>query len=375
MRLPGMVSRRWTLGTLVVGVLLVLVMWTIRPAPFVSWFGAAGLGNETPLTFLKAWADDHLAPPTLIGLLSLFPGGELVLVVGLMVTLLVLLILFRAEWRDQRTLLWSTKTIHPLRHLLGINVRTLLIVIAVMSLELGWEIVAWRNWRVREEYRAQAARNAGRESSARESMRRVETMLARRVVIERFGGTPAARAAESAYRRDELGREHAYYSALVAYHGERKRVYEAAAANISLQIPPAPSHPGDPPRHEIDLLLRQKQYASALARCTELIEQYPDLVEAHERQAWILSTCPDANVRDGKLAVASATRAAALTDWKNSFVLSTLAAAHAEAGDFASAVHWEEEVHKQYNALGDRASYDHERLALYKAGKPYHGRP
>jgi hypothetical protein len=56
-------------------------------------------------------------------------------------------------------------------------------------------------------------------------------------------------------------------------------------------------------------------------------------------------------------------------------VLSTLAAAHAEAGDFASAVHWEEEVHKQYNALGDRASYDHERLALYKAGKPYHGRP
>ena len=106
-----------------------------------------------------------------------------------------------------------------------------------------------------------------------------------------------------------------------------------------------------------------------------MIEQYPDLVEAHERRAWILSTCPDANLRDGKLAVASATRAAELTDWKNVDVLSTLAAAYAEAGDFASAVHWEDEVQKRYDAMGERARYDHERLALYKVGKPYHMQP
>jgi hypothetical protein len=118
----------------------------------------------------------------------------------------------------------------------------------------------------------------------------------------------------------------------------------------------------------------QEKYIEAFARCSELIERYPDLVQTHERRAWILSTCPDANLRDGKLAVASANRAAELTNWKNWLALSTLAAAYAEAGDFASAVHREEEAKKQYTA-GDRASHDHERLALYKAGKPYHGRP
>ena len=378
MRLPRMVSRRWTLGVLVVGVLFVLAIWTVRPAPFLSWFGAVGLGNETPLTFLKGWADNSLTPTTALGLLSLFPAGELVLVGGLIVILLVLLILFRAEWQDQRTSLWSTKPIHPFRRLFVTKVRTLLIVTAVIGLEFGWEIVAWRNWRVRQEYRTQAGRHAKRESTASESLRRVERMLANREEHDFLwpDQTPAARNAQRAYERDQLEREHLYYSALVAYHGERERVYQAAVNNISLQIPPDPSHPGDrAPGDELVLLLFERKYSQALARCSELIERYADLVEAHERRAWILATCPDAKLRDGKLAVASASRAAELTDWKNSYVLSTLAAAYAESGDFASAVHWEEEVQKQYNALGDRARYDHERLALYKAGKPYHGKP
>jgi hypothetical protein len=377
MRRPTTVPRRWTLGLLVVCVLLVLTLWTIRPAPVLLWFGAMGLGNETPLTLLKTWVGNNSAPATLVGLLSLFPAGELVLVGGLIVTMLVLLILFRAEWRDQRTSLWSTKPIHPLRHLLRMKVRTFLIVIAVIGLELGWEIVAWRNWRVREEYSGRAANYSASESTARESLRRIEKELADRREND-FGlpgATPAARAAERAYERDQLEREHAYYSAMVAYHGERKRVYEAAAVNISLQIPPALPHPGDRPGHELGVFLSQKKYTQALAHCAELIERYPDLVHAHERRAWILSTCPDANQRDGKLAVESATLAAEFTDWRNWFVLSTLAAAHAEAGDFASALHWEEAAQEQYSAVGLKGQYDQERLALYKARKPLRTRP
>ena len=73
--------------------------------------------------------------------------------------------------------------------------------------------------------------------------------------------------------------------------------------------------------------------------------------------------------------MASATRAAELSNWKNSFVLSTLTAAHAEAGSFAAAVHWEEAAQKPYNAVGQAAPNGQERLSLYKAGKPYRMRP
>ena len=82
MRRPTTVPRGWTLGLLEVCVLLVLTLWTIRPAPVLLWFGAVGLGNETPLTLLKTWVGNNSAPATLVGLLSLFPVGELVLVGG-----------------------------------------------------------------------------------------------------------------------------------------------------------------------------------------------------------------------------------------------------------------------------------------------------
>ena len=75
--------------------------------------------------------------------------------------------------------------------------------------------------------------------------------------------------------------------------------------------------------------------------------------------------------RDGKLAVATATRAAELTNWKDEQVLSTLAAAYAESGDFAAAVRWQQRALELHAATGVSTKADQDRLALYKAGKPY----
>jgi hypothetical protein len=83
-----------------------------------------------------------------------------------------------------------------------------------------------------------------------------------------------------------------------------------------------------------------------------------------------LATCPDARYRDGKLAVAAATRAAELTNWKDRNVLETLAAAYAEAGDFASAVHWQQRARERFVAMGFSPNFNQDRLALYQASKP-----
>ncbi len=91
----------------------------------------------------------------------------------------------------------------------------------------------------------------------------------------------------------------------------------------------------------------------------------------HNGRAWICATCSDPKYRDGKKAVESATRACELTSWKNASFIDTLAAACAEAGDFASAVKWQEK------ALGlpvrgepRRNAFD-SRMALYETKKPY----
>ncbi len=56
--------------------------------------------------------------------------------------------------------------------------------------------------------------------------------------------------------------------------------------------------------------------------------------------AWVLATSPKDQVRDGDLAIKYGTEAAELTEYKEAHILSTLAAAFAEKGNFADAIKW-----------------------------------
>ena len=60
--------------------------------------------------------------------------------------------------------------------------------------------------------------------------------------------------------------------------------------------------------------------------------------------AWVLATSPDDSLRNGKRAVELATKAAELSEFKKGFILSTLAAAYAETGDFEKAREWSEKA-------------------------------
>ncbi|PYJ11486.1 MAG: hypothetical protein DMF06_02275 [Verrucomicrobia bacterium] len=81
-----------------------------------------------------------------------------------------------------------------------------------------------------------------------------------------------------------------------------------------------------------------------LGRAQEAVVEYeravainPADAQALNNVAWVLATWPDALVRDGAKAVKVAERADALTQHRNLVITSTLAAAYAEAGQFAEA--------------------------------------
>lgn len=114
------------------------------------------------------------------------------------------------------------------------------------------------------------------------------------------------------------------------------------------------------------------EWHQALADVETAARIAPNDTEVQLLRAWMLATCPDAKLRDGQKAVASATRACELSQWKVAHPISALAAAYAETGDFKDAVKWQQKAIAL--APGNDAASRTYRIALerYRAGKPYH---
>jgi Flp pilus assembly protein TadD len=93
--------------------------------------------------------------------------------------------------------------------------------------------------------------------------------------------------------------------------------------------------------------------------------------------AWLLATCADDKVRSGAEAVRYAEEACRLTGYKQAGLLSTLAAAYAEAGRFPEAIRTAETAIQMQDAAGETrfAALNRQLLTLYRAGKPWHEKP
>ena len=89
-------------------------------------------------------------------------------------------------------------------------------------------------------------------------------------------------------------------------------------------------------------------------------------------ESWILAANPDSALRDGKRAVAVATKACDRTKWRYGQFIDTLAAAHAEAGNFPEAIRCQEQALALMPPGDPNVAGMRERLALYQNRTAYH---
>ena len=115
----------------------------------------------------------------------------------------------------------------------------------------------------------------------------------------------------------------------------------------------------------------RKAYDQAARDYAEVIRLDPEDADAYSSLAWLLATCPEGRVRDGRRAVEYATRACELTSWEASYFLAALGAAYAEVGKFDEAIKWQERAleSRQYDREEGEAA--RHRLKLFEDRKPY----
>jgi tetratricopeptide (TPR) repeat protein len=87
-----------------------------------------------------------------------------------------------------------------------------------------------------------------------------------------------------------------------------------------------------------EALARRGEFPSAVDQFRKAQSAEPNDPGAANGLAWLLATCPDDRVRDGREALAMAEKACAATGQKDPVCLRTLAAAYAEAGRWSEAV-------------------------------------
>jgi tetratricopeptide (TPR) repeat protein len=88
--------------------------------------------------------------------------------------------------------------------------------------------------------------------------------------------------------------------------------------------------------------------------------------------SWVLATSPTDELRNGKEALELGLKACEASDYKKAHILSTLAAAYAETGDFEKAKEWAEKAVEVGKSEGSEQLGQLEKeLESYKANKPW----
>ena len=124
------------------------------------------------------------------------------------------------------------------------------------------------------------------------------------------------------------------------------------------------------------LYVRKKQYLEAKHDLDQVNRLHPkDPAGALNSVAWLRATLPDPVLRNGKKAIEEAHQACELSSWKEWGYIDTLAAAYAEAGDFAQAIKYQKQALQIAPGNDERVMGAKQRLQLYEQHKPYREEP
>jgi tetratricopeptide (TPR) repeat protein len=164
----------------------------------------------------------------------------------------------------------------------------------------------------------------------------------------------------------------AYQMRAVVYYS--KKDYNAALADYGEILRLDPSN-ADAYSDRGNLYGERGDYEKGIADLNRALALNPQNSGACNNLAWILATCPQANLRDGKKAVNLALKACELTEWKDFASIDTLAAAYAEVGDYDQAVKYETQCLGMSDVSASYVQEATDRLNLYKAHKPYRESP
>jgi tetratricopeptide (TPR) repeat protein len=124
------------------------------------------------------------------------------------------------------------------------------------------------------------------------------------------------------------------------------------------------------------VLVMKGDKANALKHWQVVLKQDSDNLRVLNDTAWLLSTASDPALRNGAEALRLASHAVELTQGLEPMLLGTLAAAYAEAGQFANAVATEQHASKLARQQGNErlAGMLDARLSALQAGKPLRDR-
>jgi tetratricopeptide (TPR) repeat protein len=125
-------------------------------------------------------------------------------------------------------------------------------------------------------------------------------------------------------------------------------------------------------RGRADAFLSTGEHDKALADYDAVVESQSDDSSVLNNLAWLLATSPEESIRDGKRALEYAEKACKLTNYEQAHILSTLAAAYAELGDFDNALKWSEKAVE----LSDESTEEQlkNELKSYQEKKPWRER-
>lgn len=132
----------------------------------------------------------------------------------------------------------------------------------------------------------------------------------------------------------------------------------------------------EPYRFRGDARLSVFDYENAIADFEKALELAPEDEEDRSgilnNLSWILSTSEPDGIRDGKRALELGLQACELTKYGKQHILSTLAAAYGELGEFDKAIEWSEKAVQLAKERNDEQveQYENE-LKSYKEGKPW----